>query len=72
MPNNPDSVKDIKPLLVCPSVAAGLLGISLRTLWRLVATSELSAIRIGRCRRFERAEIDRFIASRREQKGGVQ
>lgn len=38
-----------------------ILGVSTRTLWTLVDTGELPAVRIGRLVRFHPADLNRFI-----------
>jgi excisionase family DNA binding protein len=42
--------------------AAGLLGISLRTLDRLTARGELHVVRVGRARRIRLIDLDVFAA----------
>ncbi len=46
--------------------AAEYLAISKRTLDRLVQSGDIPAYRISGHRRFRRADIDSFVASRRE------
>ncbi|MCU0671326.1 MAG: helix-turn-helix domain-containing protein [Myxococcota bacterium] len=49
--------------------AARFLGISLRTLDRLVEVGELTPVRVGRRVLFEQAEIERFIDTIRKERG---
>ena len=51
----------LRPAVLTISEAARLMRISVRTVRRLVATGELSAVRIGRCIRFRRADVERFL-----------
>ena len=62
-PVNPPSLPaDIsRPAILTIAEAAALMRISVRTVRRLVATGELSAVRIGRCIRFRRADVERFL-----------
>ena len=59
-----------KRLLTVKSVA-GMLAISPRGVWRLVAGGELPApVKVGRCTRFFEAEIEAFLNSLRNRKEG--
>jgi excisionase family DNA binding protein len=44
--------------------AARLLGVGRTTVYRLAQERQLTRVRIGRCARFVRAEIDEFIEAR--------
>jgi len=55
---NPDSPEAL--LLKAPQVAR-LLGISERKLWELANCGELPSIRIGRCRRYSRNSLEKWI-----------
>jgi excisionase family DNA binding protein len=52
------------PELLTPVEAARLLGVGRTTIYRLATERQLTRVRIGRCARFVRAELDEFIASR--------
>lgn len=56
-----DSTADVK--LLTMKDAAGLLAISVRTLWRLIAAGELQAVRIGSGRtvRIRLADVHRLV-----------
>lgn len=58
----------IPRLLLRPREAAAALTISERCLWSLTATGALPAVRIGRAKRYDPADLQRFIDS---QKAGV-
>jgi excisionase family DNA binding protein len=49
--------------------AAAELNISIRHFWQLVADGELPRIRVGGSTRFHPADLDAFIAARRETGG---
>jgi excisionase family DNA binding protein len=55
---------DVSQLLTARE-AAGILRISTRKLFDLQAKGEVQAIRIGRSIRYEREELQRYIASLR-------
>ncbi len=48
-------------LLVGAKAASGMLGVSARTVWRLVDDKKLKPVRIGRRVLFSRRELERFI-----------
>ncbi|NNN12705.1 MAG: helix-turn-helix domain-containing protein [Acidimicrobiaceae bacterium] len=50
---------------------AEMLGISLRTIYRLVDDGQLPAYQIGRVIRFKRDEVEAFIESTRIQPGDL-
>ena len=45
---------------------AQYLGVSLKTVRRLVSTSKLHCIRVGRVLRFQKADLFRYVEARRE------
>jgi excisionase family DNA binding protein len=53
----------IIPRLLSASDAAKYLAISERTLFELTKTQKLSAVRIGRAVRYDKSDLDTFIAS---------
>ncbi len=55
------------PRLVTIANAADQLGVSLRTVYELMSRGELASVKfpVGRARRIEQAEIDRFIKANR-------
>ena len=54
-------------LLVTAREAADLLAISTRTLWTLTNVGDIPVVRIGRCVRYDVADLQAWIESR---KGG--
>jgi excisionase family DNA binding protein len=52
--------------------AANRLGITARTLYRLIDAGELPAYKLGRVIRLQRAEVDRFIAASRIEPGSLE
>ncbi len=48
--------------------AANLLGVSVRTVWRMIADGQLHAIRVRRCTRLALAEVLRYL-DQGEQRG---
>ena len=55
---------NVKPLLVSPSQARKLLGVSLSGLYNLLNSGALESFRIGGSRKITMASIERFIAER--------
>ncbi len=55
--------------LLRPRDAAAALSISERALWTLTASGKLPAVRIGRAKRYDPTDLQRFIES---QKAGQQ
>ncbi|MGL4511515.1 MAG: helix-turn-helix domain-containing protein [Lacipirellulaceae bacterium] len=55
--------------LLTPREAAAALAVSPRKLWALTAGHEIPVVRIGRLVRYAAADIDAFIAARRQ--GGL-
>ena len=49
------------PQLISQAEAAHHLGVSRTTIWRLVSTAELEAVRIGARTLISRGSIDRYI-----------
>lgn len=62
MKNDPPSEQ---PLLLRVAEVARMMGLGSSKVRALVATGELSAIRIGRCLRVPRQAVDRFLATAR-------
>jgi hypothetical protein len=58
-----------EPLLVGVPVAAGMLGISTRSAWSLVAARELETVHQGRRRLVVRASIDALVERLRAAEG---
>ena len=54
----------LRPLLVSPSQARKLLGVSLSGLYNLLNSGALESFRIGGSRKITMASIERFIAER--------
>jgi excisionase family DNA binding protein len=54
-----------EPLLTV-SEAVERIGVSRRTVYTLIANGELPSVKVGGSRRFVAADVDRFIAERRE------
>jgi excisionase family DNA binding protein len=49
-----------------------MLSVSVRTVWRLVTTGELpKPCSIGRCSRWHREDVERFVAALRKSPAGV-
>ena len=55
-------------LLLRPREAATAMSISERALWALTAKGKLPAVRIGRCKRYDPADLQRFIESQKGEK----
>ncbi|MEE2707788.1 MAG: helix-turn-helix domain-containing protein [Planctomycetota bacterium] len=52
-------------LLLTPKQAAESLSISPRKLWALTASGEIPHVRIGRCVRYDFADLQQWIADHR-------
>ena len=53
--------------------AAAWLGVSRRTLWKLIGMGAMPVVRVGRRTiRVDRADLRQFVEERRERRGGVQ
>ncbi|BCB79141.1 hypothetical protein GCM10022251_19660 [Phytohabitans flavus] len=52
------------------ATAAGLLGISVRSLRRLAASGQIPQVRIGRRVRYRLADLERFLEARRVRRAG--
>ena len=59
------SSQDLVPLLTLPEVA-DLLRTSEKTIRRLVAARRLPCVRLGRQLRFDRGDVFRWLAARKE------
>ena len=53
-------------LLLTPRDAAEALAISERKLWGITASKEIPHIRVGRCVRYPVADLQRWIAARKD------
>ena len=51
----------VRPWLVSVEEAAGLLGIGRTTLYELIRRGDVRPIRIGRCVRIPRRELEEFV-----------
>jgi excisionase family DNA binding protein len=54
--------KTMPPDLISPQEAAGRLGVSRWTVYRLIWNDTLQAVQIGRCRRIVRQSLDAYIS----------
>lgn len=54
---------DNTPRLLHPRDAAAYLAISERSIWNLEARGFLKPVRVGRIVRFDKADLDNFIAN---------
>jgi excisionase family DNA binding protein len=61
----------IIPRLLSASDAAKYLAISERTLFELTKTQKLPAVRIGRAVRYDKSDLDAFIASAKNLQGAA-
>ena len=57
------------PEILLPKEAAEFLRISLRAVWRLLASGELQAVKVGRLTRIEKSALLDYLEQHR--KGGV-
>jgi excisionase family DNA binding protein len=48
-------------VLLTPSEAAAVLKIGRSKLYELMARGAINSVKLGRCRRFRRSDLDRFI-----------
>lgn len=64
-PAEPRNSRHMDPLLLTYGEAAGLLGYSLSTVKRRVASGDLVPVRDGGCARLRRSDIDAFIDQKR-------
>jgi excisionase family DNA binding protein len=62
MQGNEDDGAAIRPLLVSVKQAAALLGVSRTMIYELTYRGEIHPLRIGRCVRFRRQELEDFVA----------
>ena len=56
---------DSQPLAT-PREAAQLLSVSERTLWTLTSDGKIPHVRIGRCKRYDRRDLDDWIQSQKQ------
>lgn len=61
-----DRSVEADPLLLTPREAARALSVSPRKLWGLTASGELPCVRFGRAVRYDRDDLRRLIAQRKE------
>jgi excisionase family DNA binding protein len=65
MPSDHQATEEL-PLLYDADRAAALVGLSVRTVWRLAAAREFPApVRVGRATRWRRADIEAWVDSLR-------
>lgn len=57
------------PLLLTAEQAAGRLGIGRTKMFDLIATGEVSSVKVGRCRRVPTEALAEYVAQLREQAG---
>ena len=60
-----DQPTDVPRFLFTADEAARALAISRHMLWTLTAAGELSCIRIGRAVRYDRTDLEKWIAARK-------
>lgn len=53
-------------MLLTPAEAADVLGVSRATLYRLMREGRITSVMIGRARRIEHAELERYVHELRE------
>ncbi len=53
----------MEKLLYTPIEVAACLGVGRNTVYELIAAGRLQSVKIGRCRRVARAQLDAFVAS---------
>ena len=63
--STPAAGSELRPLLTIEQVAH-LLGVSSKTVRRLVAGRRLPCVRLGRVLRFQQADLLRFVEARKE------
>jgi len=61
---------DALPLLVDVHIAAAMLDVSPRTIWRLAESGELTPVRIGRATRWVTVDVLAFVERLRERRAG--
>ena len=65
----PEAQKEAKPPYLTVAEVAGQLRVSNMTVYRLVQSGELAAVRVGRSYRIREDDVDRFLAERYTQAG---
>ncbi len=55
------STNDRTESLLTPAEAAAVLKIGRSKLYELIARGSIESVKLGRCRRFRRTDLDRFI-----------
>jgi excisionase family DNA binding protein len=68
-PTDHDDRESVEPLLLTTSEVAGLLGIGRTKVFEMLASGDLPAIRIGRCVRISRDQLESWIDTRLEAAG---
>ena len=58
-------------LLLTVEEAAGLLGVGRTTVYQLVADGQLPAVRLRRCRRIARHDLEAFVRALRSDQGQI-
>lgn len=53
----------MEPILLDVPDAAVLLGVCEQTVWKWVYERKIGSVKLGRSRKIQRSEIDRFIAA---------
>lgn len=61
-----------RQILVTPRDAAGMLGISERTLWAMKESGQLPHVRIGRSVRYRIVDLEAWAASQASRVGGLE
>ncbi len=55
------STNDCTESLLTPAEAAAILKIGRSKLYELIARGSIESVKLGRCRRFRRTDLDRFV-----------
>lgn len=59
-PSRTEEISLLEPLLTTAEVAK-ILRCSDKTIWRLIASGKLKAVKTGRCYRFRRHDVSEFV-----------
>ncbi|WP_374986555.1 helix-turn-helix domain-containing protein [Streptomyces fradiae] len=54
--------RPVEPLLYKPEEAAKALGLGRSTVYELMAAGVLAYVKVGRCRRIRRSDLERYVA----------
>jgi excisionase family DNA binding protein len=68
-PTNQDDRESFGPLLLTTSEVGALLGVGRTKIFEMLASEELPAIRIGRCVRISRVQVESWIDAKLEAAG---